>query len=53
MEATNSYSNPPVPLFQRGNYFLQKFNPLFGKEGKGRFFGRVRIQDQWQLPMGA
>jgi hypothetical protein len=31
--------SPSVPLFQRG-IFLYAVQPLFGKEGKGRFFER-------------
>jgi hypothetical protein len=30
--------SPSIPLLQRGKLFSAAFSPLFGKEGKGRFF---------------
>jgi hypothetical protein len=30
---------PLDPPFSKGDFFLQRFKPLFGKEGKGRFWG--------------
>jgi hypothetical protein len=29
--------SPIIPLSQRGNFFAKTSEPLFGKEGKGRF----------------
>jgi hypothetical protein len=34
--------SPFIPLFQRGDFSVQDFKPLFGKEGKGRFLAERR-----------
>ena len=34
-------SNPPLSPFFKGGIFSVSFKPLFGKEGKGRFFAEA------------
>jgi hypothetical protein len=34
--------SPFIPLFSKGDFSVQDFQPLFGKEGKGRFLAERR-----------
>jgi hypothetical protein len=41
-----THSNPPSSPFFKGGIFA---DPLFGKEGKGRFLGGMRRELMWRM----
>ena len=41
--------SPFIPLFSKGDFSVQDFQPLFGKEGKGEIFGGTAKEIMWRI----